>query len=157
MVDKQFCRFCGAHLSEGARFCKNCGAELSRQFTQGEEIPQPTQQPQYEAPRNRQQIQYPNYQQSYQQSYQYQQPPPYVSQTQPGLSRKSPAVSAILSLLIAGLGQIYLGRFWRGAAWFIGGIILGILSSGILAIFIWIGAAIDAYLLAKDYNKNLGY
>ncbi len=32
MVGKQFCRFCGAHLSEGARFCKNCRIEVSRQF-----------------------------------------------------------------------------------------------------------------------------
>jgi len=90
------------------------------------------QQPQYEVSQDGQQVQYHN-----QQS-------PYAAGNEPRLPRKSPIISTILSLLIAGLGQIYLGRFRRGAAWFIGGVILGILSGGVLAIFIWMGAAVDA-------------
>jgi hypothetical protein len=64
--------------------------------------------------------------------------------------------AAILSLLIMGLGQFYAGRFWRAAAWFFGSIlIVGILTmlTGIggliIAPFIWIGCAWDAYNVAK--------
>jgi len=126
-------------------YCPYCGYVSSELSDVTEDMTQP-QQPQYEAPQYGQQVQYPSNQQ-----------PSYVSGNQPRLPRKSPIISTILSLLIAGLGQIYLGRFRRGAAWFIGGVILGILSGGVLAIFIWIGAAIDSYLLAKDYNRKLGY
>ena len=125
--------------------CPYCGYVSSELLDVTEDMPQ-QQQSKYNSPQYPQQVQYPSNQQ-----------PSYVPENQPRLPRKSPAVSAILSLLIAGLGQIYLGRFWRGAAWFIGGVILGIASGGVLAIFIWIGAAIDSYLLAKDYNRKLGY
>ena len=30
MDEKRFCRFCGAHLREGAKFCTNCGATVTR-------------------------------------------------------------------------------------------------------------------------------
>lgn len=36
MDEKRFCKFCGAHLSEGAKFCTNCGTDLVRQPTQRE-------------------------------------------------------------------------------------------------------------------------
>jgi len=129
-----------------AKFCEYCGTRLDATPLQTEEIAQSPQQLQQDVPQYGQQIQYPHYQR-----------PSYVPETQPRLPRKSPAISAILSLLIAGLGQIYLGRFWRGAGWFVVGIILGIASGGVLAIFIWIGAAVDAYLLAKNYNRKLEY
>jgi len=34
MDEKKFCRFCGAHLREGAKFCTNCGAIITRLSTQ---------------------------------------------------------------------------------------------------------------------------
>ena len=145
MLNEIFCQNCGKIIPSDAKFCEYCGTKLGATFLQAEEITQSSQQPQYEASQG-QQVQYPSNQQLLN-----------APGNQPRLPRKSPAISAILSLLIAGLGQIYLGRFWRGAAWFIGGVILGIASGGILAIFIWIGAAIDSYLLAKNYNRKLGY
>jgi hypothetical protein len=64
--------------------------------------------------------------------------------------------AAILSLLIAGLGQFYAGHFWRAMGWFVGSIlIIGILTlhtgiGGAVAVpIIWIACAWDAYNLAK--------
>jgi hypothetical protein len=64
--------------------------------------------------------------------------------------------AAILSLLIAGLGQFYAGRLWRAIGWFVGSIlIIGILTlhtgiGGAVAVpIIWIACAWDAYNLAK--------
>jgi len=146
MHNETFCKKCGKMPLSDAKFCEYCGARLDASLLQTEEIAQSPQQPQQDVLQYGQQIQYPHYQQ-----------PSYVPGTQPRLPRKSPVISAILSLLIAGLGQIYLGRFWRGAGWFVVGIILGIASGGILAIFVWIGAAVDSYFLAKNYNRKLGY
>jgi TM2 domain-containing membrane protein YozV len=125
--------------------CPYCGYVNDEKPDVVRDVAQP-QQPQYNTPQHGQQAQYISYQQ-----------PPHTPENHPRLPRKSPIISAILSLLIAGLGQIYLGRFWRGAGWFIVGIILGIASGGILAIFVWIGAAVDSYFLAKNYNRKLGY
>lgn len=64
--------------------------------------------------------------------------------------------AAILSLLIAGLGQFYAGHLWRATAWFVGSIlIIGILTlltgiGGAIAVpIIWIACAWDAYNLAN--------
>ena len=152
MHNEIFCKKCGKIALPDSKFCEYCGTKLDTNFLQTTltttflETGEITQQPQYEVSQDGQQVQYPSNQQ-----------PSYIPENQPKLPRKNPIISAILSLLIAGLGQIYLGRFRRGAAWFIGGVILGILSGGVLAIFVWIGAAVDAYLLAKNYNRKLGY
>jgi TM2 domain-containing membrane protein YozV len=75
--------------------------------------------------------------------------------------RKSPAIAAGLSLLIAGLGQLYTGKFLRGTIF----ILLEIVTS---AVFFWIHtetglvlnvavsliAAYDAYKLAAKINRN---
>ena len=61
----------------------------------------------------------------------------------PGISR---GWAAVASLLIVGLGQMLQGRVGRGVAWLIGGIVLSILTGGIIAPLIWIGAAVDAYI-----------
>jgi hypothetical protein len=110
--NETFCKNCGKIALPDAKFCEYCGTRLSATLLQTEEMAQSPQQPRRDAPQYGQQVQYPSNQQ-----------PSYVPRNQPRLPRKSPVVSAILSLLIAGLGQIYLGRFWRGAAWFIGGVI----------------------------------
>lgn len=146
MYSETFCKNCGKIIFTDAKFCEYCGTRVDSTLLQPEEVAPSPQQPRYDTPQNGQQVQYSSYQQ-----------PSYVPGNQPKLPRKSPVISAILSLLIAGLGQIYLGRFWRGAGWFIVGIILGIASGGVLAIFVWIGAAIDSYFLAKNYNRKLGY
>jgi hypothetical protein len=64
--------------------------------------------------------------------------------------------AAILSQLIAGLGQFYAGHLWRAIAWFVGSIlIIGFLTlltgiGGAMAVpIIWIACAWDAYNLAN--------
>lgn len=64
--------------------------------------------------------------------------------------------AAILSLLIAGLGQFYAGHLWRAVAWLLGSfLIVGVLTvhTGIVGLMliplISIGCAWDAYNLAK--------
>jgi TM2 domain-containing membrane protein YozV len=152
MYNEMFCKNCGKIALPDVKFCEYCDTRLDATLFQAEETAQSSQQLQYDTSQYELQAQYPSYQQ-----------PSYIPRDQSRLPRKSPEISAILSLLIAGLGQIYLGSFWYGAVWFIGAawcigaLFLGIISGGILAIFVWIGAAIDAYLLAKNYNRKLGY
>lgn len=64
--------------------------------------------------------------------------------------------AAILSLLVAGLGQFYAGHFWRAVAWFFGGIfVVAVLTfltgiGGVIAgAIIWIACAWDAYNIAR--------
>ena len=74
---------------------------------------------------------------------------------QPGTAPKqyavgrSPGVAAILSILIAGVGQFYNGDHKKGAIMLIGGIILGALTLGLawLPIIVW--SAVDAYQVAS--------
>jgi len=63
--------------------------------------------------------------------------------------------AAILSLLVVGLGQFYAGHFWRALAWFLGSILIvaaATMLTGIggliVAPFLWIWCAWDAYKLA---------
>jgi len=93
------------------------------------------------------------------------------------IDTKSPELAAILSLIIAGLGQIYVGRILRGLIimfvlvpllW--GSIVLGafmlifafcvarFIFSVVFALItfvVWIWQIIDAYELAKQYNSIL--
>jgi TM2 domain-containing membrane protein YozV len=76
--------------------------------------------------------------------------------------RKSPILAAILSLLIAGVGQFYVGRFSRG-------LILLLLDLITFALFVWIHpdvggflnlavtvySAYDAYKLAVEINRKI--
>jgi hypothetical protein len=55
-----------------------------------------------------------------------------------------------------GLGQFYSGHFWRATVWFFGSILIVVLltvltgiGGFIVAPFLWIGCAWDAYKLAK--------
>jgi hypothetical protein len=62
---------------------------------------------------------------------------------------RSPSVAVILSLCITGLGHIYAGHVGAGLAWFFGGIVAAIMTGFLAAPFIWVGAAMHAYSLAK--------
>ena len=75
---------------------------------------------------------------------------------------KSVVFAVVLSLIVAGLGQLYVGRWERGLAWF-----AGVLATGFIAtvavepvLFLaWIAvailAAVDARRLAREYNNAL--
>ncbi len=73
------------------------------------------------------------------------------------VSRKEPALAAILSFVITGLGQIYAGKAGKGVALLIATIVSFFLSFLIIPFFIaiglWIYGIIDAYNTAQKYNE----
>lgn len=79
------------------------------------------------------------------------------------IGKKSPTLAAVLSFLITGLGQIYVGQITRGLAFLIFGfLVAGVASLAygggivwIIAIIIWGAAAYDAYTLAQKYNRHI--
>jgi TM2 domain-containing membrane protein YozV len=66
--------------------------------------------------------------------------------------KKSPTLAVILSLLIPGLGQIYLGRIGKGILFFILTILLSLVLVGFI---VWIFNVYDAYKTAEEYNNML--
>jgi TM2 domain-containing membrane protein YozV len=64
--------------------------------------------------------------------------------------------AAILSLIIPGVGQAYLGRTGRGIAIFAGCAAISLLSVGLLAIPVWLFAAWDASQTAKGKEIKIG-
>lgn len=70
---------------------------------------------------------------------------------------KNPLLAGFLSLLVTGLGQLYLGKTWRGLGFLLGTITTGALLSLYLSIdqvmivgaVVAIISAVDAYNLAK--------
>jgi len=76
--------------------------------------------------------------------------------------RKDPIVAVALSLLFMGLGQIYLGRVWRGIGFLMLGLMVAIFIGGsfgwlgvVATLLVPLGSAFDAYRIAKMYNMNL--
>lgn len=60
----------------------------------------------------------------------------------PAVKEKNPGTSAVLSLIVPGVGQFYNGAFWRGAFWLVVTPGLWIGSGGLLG---WICHLIAAY------------
>lgn len=126
-----FCSNCGKGVTQEDKFCPECGNSLVLE-TLASEIPSDLDigQPQSQ----------------------------YVQQVRP--DRKDPSTAALGSLIIVGVGQFYVGKWWRG----IGFMALAILFfwatipiSGLGVIVIWILALIDAYNQAKKHNLKYGY
>lgn len=73
---------------------------------------------------------------------------------------KNPILAAILSFLIIGLGQIYLGLTKKGIILFVAAIISGILMLIIVGyitwLIVWIYAIYDAYNSANKMNMGVG-
>lgn len=74
---------------------------------------------------------------------------------------KSVGLAVVLSIIIAGLGQIYLGRIKRGIVILIVGFVMSLVLSyifgwiGILPTFaFWIWQIIDAYKIAKNQQTT---
>jgi TM2 domain-containing membrane protein YozV len=82
--------------------------------------------------------------------------------SQRSAAKKNALLAAILSLLITGAGQIYLGRVWRGLAYLVTVLLLGILFDGILTVdeLLVVGvvfsiiSAWDAYRIANEINRS---
>ncbi|MBA2512227.1 MAG: hypothetical protein H0V28_12195 [Rubrobacteraceae bacterium] len=73
---------------------------------------------------------------------------------------RNPLLAAILSIIVAGLGQIYNGQIGKGVIFIILQIINGaltlVLIGWILMPIVGLWATIDAYLVAKRNNERHG-
>jgi len=76
--------------------------------------------------------------------------------------RKNPLIAGLLSLIITGAGQIYLGKISRGLIYLGLVLLVGIALDGILTfdqlmivgVIVSIVSAVDAYLMAKAINRS---
>lgn len=72
----------------------------------------------------------------------------------PDKLKTSPTVSAVLSVLLVGLGQMINGQLIKGLLMLIGGFVIGAATGGIAGIPIWIISAIDAYMSANKLKQG---
>ena len=146
------CTECGNDVEDGAKFCKNCGAEIVV-----EEEPQETKEYQFcsncgfkmdanikfcpECGASTSGVPQP------------------ANATAVANSDKNPVLAAILSFLIVGVGQIYLGLTKKGLILLLAAIISGVLMLvfiGFITWFIvWIYAIYDAYNSAEKMNRGI--
>ncbi|QIN81705.1 hypothetical protein GBA63_02940 [Rubrobacter tropicus] len=74
---------------------------------------------------------------------------------------RNPLIAAILSVIVAGLGQIYNGQIGKGAVFIILQLINGaltvVLIGWVLMPIVGLWATIDAYLVAKRNNERYGF
>ena len=144
------CPSCGEEVDEGMKFCKNCGSEIS---------PEQDEAKQTKFCRNcgcemDASINFcPECGMSTSGQLQ-------NTQTQSVVrSQKSPILAAVLSFLIIGLGQIYLGLTKKGIILFVLAIISGILMfvyiGFILWLLVWIYAMYDGYNSANKINEGI--
>jgi len=73
---------------------------------------------------------------------------------------RNPIIAAVLSLIVAGLGQIYNGQITKGVLFIVAQIINGALlyvAIGFVTMpLVGLWAVIDAYLVAKRSNERYG-
>ncbi len=137
------CKNCGCEIPEGAKFCRECGVEV----IQEEEPVKETKFCQncgFEMPR----------------SSKFCPECGYSTTGSPNRNnQKSPGLAAVLSFLIVGLGQIYLGLTKKGILLFIGAIISGVLMlvfiGWITWLLIWGYGIYDAYNSAEKINQGI--
>jgi TM2 domain-containing membrane protein YozV len=74
---------------------------------------------------------------------------------------RSPILAAILSLIVAGLGQIYNGQVTKGVIFIviqlINGALTGVLVGWLLLPLVGLWAMIEAYMTAKHNNERYGF
>lgn len=145
MSETVYCSKCGAMNTTDSNFCSSCGASLA---PPKEVIPPPpppatTAPPPPPPPTTTV-------------------PPPYQTQmtdAQLMTVRKNEAISVILTIILAGLGHLYLGKIKRGLVFLIITIIVGWIIGAMLLFIptiIWYLYAIyDCYNLTKQYNETL--
>ena len=141
------CQSCGSEVEDGAKFCKNCGSEViveeentnvsETKFCAncGFEMPQNTKFcPQCGTPTGG--------------------VPQVANNTNNAIvnSDKSPGLAAILSFLIVGLGQIYLGLTKKGIILFVAAIISGFLMLVIIGWITWL--IVWGYAIYDAYNSG---
>ncbi|MDV2481087.1 hypothetical protein F8E02_03490 [Methanoculleus sp. Wushi-C6] len=70
-----------------------------------------------------------------------------------GLESKDPRFSALLSIVFAGLGQVYNGQFARGLV-ILAGTLVGALGFAPAGAAIWLYGTYDAYATARRMNEG---
>ena len=74
---------------------------------------------------------------------------------------RNPIIAAVLSLIVAGLGQIYNGQITKGVLFIVAQLINGALlyvAIGFVTMpLVGLWAVIDAYLVAKRNNERYGF
>ena len=170
------CPFCGAPNPPDATFCVNCGAKLPSEQPQPYTAPPPPPPPS-SPPLSQPPIQPPTQPDSYSRPMSnalpqvppqipppspaapapppvqpMQQPYPTIPQGQIILKEKDAGIAAVLSLIIPGLGQMYIGKIGRGVLILL---FTALLSMILVGFIIWIWNIFDAYNLAKKYNETL--
>ena len=74
---------------------------------------------------------------------------------------RNPILAAILSLIVAGLGQIYNGQIGKGVIFILIQLINGALTAVLIGWFllsiVGLWAMIDAYMTAKRNNERYGF
>jgi TM2 domain-containing membrane protein YozV len=74
---------------------------------------------------------------------------------------RNPILAAVLSLIVAGLGQIYNGQVTKGVIFIIVQLINGALTAVLIGWFllplVGLWSMIDAYMTAKHNNERYGF
>jgi TM2 domain-containing membrane protein YozV len=152
MSETIYCSKCGAMNTTDSNFCSSCGATLA---PPKEAIPPPpatTAPPPPPPPTTAPPPPPPPTTSA---------PPPYQTQmtdAQLMTVRKNEAISVILTIILAGLGHLYLGKIKRGLLFLVITIILFAIGAFLLFIptLIWYLYCIyDSYNLTKKYNETL--
>ncbi len=141
MTAEAFCGNCGSKLDSGSRFCTDCGSPVLDKQPYLEHPPQSAPRPL--DPRSSSSSVVGT---------------PYPSERLALFEsrKKSAGVAIVLSFLLLGLGQVYVGRWARAAGFWVLALILLITIVGILLIpVLVIASMIDANSLAKQYNAEL--
>jgi TM2 domain-containing membrane protein YozV len=71
----------------------------------------------------------------------------------PAPTGKNPALAAVLSVIVPGVGQFYNGDAKKGLIMLFGALILGVMSFGLFYFVIAVWAAIDAYKVANGTGR----
>ncbi|MCD7824174.1 MAG: hypothetical protein LUG86_09225 [Oscillospiraceae bacterium] len=72
----------------------------------------------------------------------------------PDQRKTSPAVAAILSFLVVGLGQMLNGQLIKGLLMLLGAFVIGAITGGIGAVIIWIISAVDGYMSCNKLKQG---
>lgn len=116
----KYCSVCGAEISEGSKFCPECSAPIAGGKTMNETDAMQIKEFTKDMDKNQKVVYYEQ-------------------------KKKSAGIAAILSFVIAGAGQMYLGKIGKG--------ILLLLFCWL--IIPWLYSIYDAYNGARDYNARL--
>ena len=140
-----YCRNCGEKLNENAEVCMSCGVRPLNEKMYCQECGAETSEKQEICVECGCRLEYEAYNKVRTQN---------DDLVHPSTPPKSPGTATLLSCLITGLGQVYLGQTLKGIGWLVGGIVLSAATGGVLSLPVWIAAMIDAYKIGKKLEQG---